>query len=198
MAENQRVNKIVYGNTVLIDLTADTVTDDKILASYTAHDASGNIITGTCDFDVNSQDATVKVAEMLIGKTAYARGTKLTGTMPNNGSISLTISEVNEEVSVAQGYHDGSGKVSILETEKAKLIASNIKQGITILGVTGTLEPSSAIKVHAKTVTPKTTQQTIIPDEGYDYLAQVTVNPIPYVETDNSAGGKTVTIAGEG
>ena len=198
MAENQRVNKIVYGNTVLIDLTADTVTDDKILASYTAHDASGNVITGTCDFDVNSQDATVKVAEMLTGKTAYARGTKLTGTMPNNGSISLTISEVNEEVSVAQGYHDGSGKVSILETEKAKLIASNIKQGITILGVTGTLEPSSAIKVHAKTVTPKTTQQTIIPDEGYDYLAQVTVNPIPYVETDNSAGGKTVTIAGEG
>ena len=198
MAENQHVNKIVYGNTVLIDLTADTVTDDKILASYTAHDASGNIITGTCDFDVNSQDATVKVAEMLIGKTAYARGTKLTGTMPNNGSISLTISEVNEEVSVAQGYHDGSGKVSILETEKAKLIASNIKQGITILGVTGTLEPSSAIKVHAKTVTPKTTQQTILPDEGYDYLAQVTVNPIPYVETDNSAGGKTVTIAGEG
>ena len=198
MAENQRVNKIVYGNTVLIDLTADTVTEDKILTSYTAHDASGNIITGTCDFDVNSQDATVKVAEMLIGKTAYARGTKLTGTMPNNGSISLTISEVNEEVSVAQGYHDGSGKVSILETEKAKLIASNIKQGITILGVTGTLEPSSAIKVHAKTVTPKTTQQTIIPDEGYDYLAQVTVNPIPYVETDNSAGGKTVTIAGEG
>ena len=198
MAENQSVNKIVYGNTVLIDLTADTVTEDKILASYTAHDASGNIITGTCDFDVNSQDATVKVAEMLIGKTAYARGTKLTGTMPNNGSISLTISEVNEEVSVAQGYHDGSGKVSILETEKAKLIASNIKQGITILGVTGTLEPSSAIKVHAKTVTPKTTQQTILPDEGYDYLAQVTVNPIPYVETDNSAGGKTVTIAGEG
>ena len=198
MAENQHVNKIVYGNTVLIDLTADTVTEDKILASYTAHDASGNIITGTCDFDVNSQDATVKVAEMLIGKTAYARGTKLTGTMPNNGSVSLTISEVNEEVSVAQGYHDGSGKVSILETEKAKLIASNIKQGITILGVTGTLEPSSAIKVHSKTVTPKTTQQTILPDEGYDYLAQVTVNPIPYVETDNSAGGKTVTIAGEG
>ena len=198
MAENQRVNKIVYGNTVLIDLTADTVTEDKILASYTAHDASGNVITGTCDFDVNSQDATVMVAEMLIGKTAYARGTKLTGTMPNNGSISLAISEVNEEVSVAQGYHDGGGKVSILETEKAKLIASNIKQGITILGVTGTLEPSSAIKVHSKTVTPKTTQQTILPDEGYDYLAQVTVNPIPYVETDNSAGGKTVTIAGEG
>lgn len=189
-------NKIVFGSNVLIDLTADTVTADKILASYTAHNASGDIITGTCDFDVNSQDATVKVAEILTGKTAYARGSKLTGTMPNNGGVSLTISSVNDEISIAQGYHDGSGKVTILDTEKAKLIASNIKQGITILGITGTLEPSSAIKVHNKTVTPSVDSQTILPDPGYDYLSQVTVNAIPYVETENSAGGTTVTIAG--
>lgn len=189
-------NKVVFGSTVLIDLTADTVTADKILASYTAHNAAGEIITGTCDYDVNSQDATVKVAEILTGKTAYARGSKLTGTMPNNGAVSLTISNLDEEISIAQGYHDGSGKVSILSTEKAKLIAANIKQGITILGVTGTLEPSSAITVHAKTVTPSLEPQIILPDEGYDYLSQVTVNAIPYVETENSAGGMTVTIAG--
>lgn len=187
-------NKVVFGNTVLIDLTADTVTADKILTSYTAHDASGAVITGTCDYDVNSQDATVKVAEMLTGKTAYAKGTKLTGTMPNNGAVSLTISTLDDEVSIAQGYHDGSGKVSILSTEKAKLIAANIKQGITILGVTGTLEPSSEVKVHAKTVTPAKDQQVVLPDEGYDYLSQVTVEAIPYVETENSAGGLTVTI----
>ena len=84
MAENQYINKVVYGDTVLVDLTADTVTADKMLVSYTAHDASGALITGTCEFDVNSQDATVKVAEILDGKTAYARGTKLVGTMPNN------------------------------------------------------------------------------------------------------------------
>lgn len=189
-------NKVVYGSTVLIDLTADTVTANKILTSYTAHDASGTIITGTCDYDVNSQDATVKVAEILDGKTAYARGTKLTGTMPNNGSVSLTISTIDDEVSIAQGYHDGSGKVKILDTEAAKLIASNIKQGISILGVTGTLEPSSEVTAHAKTVTPATTAQTVLPDTGYDYLSQVTVNAIPYVETENSAGGTTVTIAG--
>lgn len=189
-----KMNKVVYGSTVLIDLTADTVTADKILASYTAHDAAGNIITGTCNFDVDSQDATVKVAEILDGKTAYARGSKLTGTMPNNGGVNLTINTVNGEASIAQGYHDGSGKVGILETEKAKLIASNIKQGITILGVTGTLEPSSAVKVHAKTVTPSKDAQTVLPDEGYDYLSQVTVNAIPYVEAENSAGGITVTI----
>lgn len=196
MATNQHANKVIYGNTVIIDLTADTVTPEKILAGFTAHDQSGAAITGTCDFDVDSGDATVQVAEILKGKTAYARGTKLTGTMPNNGAVSLKISTVDDSISIAQGYHDGSGKVQILDTEKAKLIAANIKQGITILGVTGTLEPSSSIKVHAKTVTPATTAQTVLPDSGYDYLSQVTVNAIPYVETDNSAGGKTVTIAG--
>jgi hypothetical protein len=36
--------------------------------------------------------------------------------------------------------------------------------------------------------------QTIVPDSGYNYLAQVQVNAIPVVETDNAAGGKTVTI----
>lgn len=188
------VNKVVYGNTVLIDLTPDTVTEKTILAGYTAHQNSGVQITGTCRYDVDSQDATVKVAEILDGKTAYARGSKLTGTMPNNGGVTLTIDTVAQEVSIPQGYHDGSGKVSILSTELAKLIAGNIKQGVEILGVTGTLEPSSEIKVHAKTVTPKSTAQTVLPDEGYDYLSQVTVNAIPYVETTNSAGGKTVTI----
>lgn len=190
------VNKVIYGDTVLVDLTADTVTADKILASYTAHDASGAVVTGTCDYDSNTQDATVKVAEILKGQTAYARGTKLTGTMPNNGAVTLTIDTVAGVATIPQGYHDGSGKVSILSTEQAKIIAANIKQGITILGVTGTLEPSSDVKVHAKTVTPKVSAQTVLPDTGYDYLSQVTVNAIPYVETDNSAGGKTVTIAG--
>lgn len=189
-------NKIVYGNTTLIDLTADTVTADKILSKFTAHDQSGAIIEGTCTYDVDSGDATVQVAEMLDGKTAYARGAKLTGTMPNNGSMQLIISKVTDEISIAQGYHDGSGKVKLLSSEIAKLIGANIKQGITILGVQGTLEPSNEITVHSKTVTPSTTEQVILPDDGYDYLAQVTVNAIPYVETDNAAGGKTVTIAG--
>lgn len=189
-------NKIIYGDTVLIDLTADTVTADKILTSYTAHDASGTIVTGTCSFDVDSQDATVKVAEILEGKTAYARGAQLTGSMPNNGAVSLTIDTLNGDVTVPQGYHDGSGKVSILSTEKAKLIASNIKSGITILGVTGTLEPSSDVKIQSKSATPKTTAQTVLPDSGYDYLSEVSISAISYVEADNSAGGKTVTIAG--
>ena len=195
MAQSGKVkNKVIYNGTVLIDLTADTVTADKILTTYTAHDKTGNIITGTCDFDVNSKDATVGVAEILKSKTAYASGRKLTGTMPNNGAVSLTIDTVSGVVKIPQGYHDGSGTVKILTTEQAKLIAENIKQGITILGITGTLEPSSAIKVTTKTVTPSATRQTITAGGGYDYMSEVTVEAIPYAETDNPQGGITVTI----
>lgn len=194
MSDTKMKNKIIYNGTVLIDLTADTISEDKILVGYTAHDKAGNQITGTCDFDVNSEDATVGVAEILDGKTAYAVGKKLIGTMPNKGAVSLTIDTVDGVVKVPQGYHDGSGTVQILSTEQAKLIAANIKQGITILGVTGSLEPSSSIKVTTKTVIPKATKQTITAGEGYDYMSEVTVEAIPYSETDNAQGGVTVTI----
>ena len=191
---DKKVNKVVYGGTVLIDLTGDTVTADKVLTGYTAHDKSGATITGTCDYDVNSEDATVAVAEMLNGKTAYARGSKITGTMPNNGAVTKTISTKAQEVSIAQGYHDGSGKVSISSTEQAKIIPTNIRDGVTILGVTGTMSGTEGAKAQAKTVTPTTKVQNVLPDDGYNYLSQVTVNAIPYVESDNSAGGTTVTI----
>ena len=48
MANNQYVNKVIFGDQTLIDLSNDTVTADKILAGYTAHSASGASITGTC------------------------------------------------------------------------------------------------------------------------------------------------------
>lgn len=191
---NKKVNKVVYGGTVLIDLTGDTVTADKVLTGYTAHDKSGETITGTCNYDVNSEDATVAVAEILTGKTAYARGSKITGTMPNNGAVTKTISTKTQEVSIAQGYHDGSGKVSISSTEQAKIIPTNIRDGVTILGVTGTMSGTEGARAQAKTVTPTTKVQNVLPDDGYNYLSQVTVNAIPYVESDNSAGGTTVTI----
>lgn len=188
------INKVVFGDAVLIDLTADTVAADKVLTGFTAHDASGVIITGTCAFDSNTQDATVKVAEIIEGQTAYARGAKLVGTMPNNGSVSLTVDTRDASVSIAQGYHDGGGSISISDVEKAKLIAENIKQGITILGVEGTLAPGYGIKVQSKSVTPAKSAQTVLPDTGYDYLSQVDVAAIPYTEVLNPAGGTTATI----
>lgn len=193
---NTTYNKIIYGGRTLIDLTSDTVTADKLAEGVTAHDKSGATITGTNTYDSDTSDANAAVAEVLATKTFYARGSKLTGTMPNNGAVTGTITTKAQEYTIAQGYHDGSGKVSISATEQAKIIAANIRQGITILGVQGTMSGQEDVVAQSKTVTPATTAQTITPDTGYNYLSQVTVNAIPYVETDNSAGGITVTIAG--
>ena len=194
MASNPYINKVIYGGRTLIDLTGDTVTAEKMLKGFTAHDMSGASITGSCDFDVNSEDATAVVAEILEGKTAYARGVKLTGTMKNNGAVNETISTKDGTVTIPQGFHDGSGKVGIAETEKAKLIAGNIRQGVTILGVEGEMSTTEGENRQEKTVTPMISEQVVMPDEGYTCLTSVTVKAIPYEESDNSAGGKTVTI----
>lgn len=55
---DKNISKVVYGGKTLIDLTADTVTADKMLSTYTAHDKSGATITGTCTFDADTSDAT--------------------------------------------------------------------------------------------------------------------------------------------
>ena len=188
------ISKVVYGGKTLIDLTADTIKEDKLLSGYTAHGANGEVINGTCTFDANTQDATATDAEILNGKTAYNKGVKITGKMKNNGAISGTINTKTGTYIVPQGYHDGSGIVKIDDAEQAKLTPANIREGVTILGVSGSMSPSEGEKAQEKTVTPSTSIQTVVPDSGYTCLSSVTVNAIPYVESDNSAGGKTVTI----
>ena len=85
------ISKVVYGGNTLIDLTADTVSADKVLAGIKAHGADGEAITGTCAYDADTTDATVAAAEILTGKTAYAKGLKVTGTMKNNGAVTGAI-----------------------------------------------------------------------------------------------------------
>lgn len=187
------ISKVVFGSDTLIDLTADTITASDLKKGVTAHDKSGATITGTSTLDSDTSADTAAVAEILYGKTAHARGAKLTGTMPNNGAVSGTISSKTGSYTIPQGYHDGSGKVTISSTEQAKIIAGNIKTGVSILGITGTYSGAS-IKATSKSVTPTTSAQTVQPGTGYDYLSSVTVAAIPYVESDNAAGGKTATI----
>ena len=189
------INKLVVGNEVKFDLTGDTVAPNTLLTGTTAHDKTGAQITGTCSYDSDTSDATVAVAEILKDKTAYARGAKIVGTMPNNGAKNYTISDLNDQ-SITMGFYDGSGKIIFDSSEKAKIIPANIKNGVSILGVQGTMTGQESITVQSKTVAPTFTAQTILPDGGYDYLSQVVVSAIPMTESENTAGGLTLTIGG--
>lgn len=192
---NEYVSKVVLSNgTTLIDLTGDTITASDLLTGVTAHDKSGAPITGSCSYDSDTTNDTATVSEILSGKTAHARGALLTGTMTNVGAQTGSITTKAQQVTITQGYHDGSGKVSISSTEQAKIIATNIRQGVTILGVEGTMSGSEGVVAQAKTATPTWNQQTIAPDPDYTHLSQVTVAAIPIAYSDNAAGGQTVTI----
>ena len=190
---NQYVNKVVQGSETLIDLTADTITASDLAYGVTAHDRSGAPITGSSTKDSDTSDATATASEILATKTAYVAGAKVVGSMPNIGQQTGTISTKAGTVTISQGYHDGSGSVSIDSTEQGKIIASNIKDGVVILGVTGSYTGEGAT-AQAKSATPTFSQQVITPDSGYDYLSQVTIAAIPVTRTDNQQGGVTVTI----
>lgn len=194
---NQYVNKVVVNGAVKIDLTGDTAVANKVLAGYKFHDKSGAPVTGTCPFNADTSGTTADASEILAGeKIIGPTGQEVIGTMPNRGAVTGNLSTKDGEYSIQQGYHDGSGKVQIASGERAKIIPDNIRAGVTILGVEGTMSGSEDVRAQSKSVTPSFSQQTILPDtaQGYNYLSQVTVGAIPVVETDNPQGGKTVTV----
>lgn len=117
MAQNIIINGVVYQNVPEVDIPKST--------------------SGTAKF-YDTASANVSSADLLTGKTAYGSGGEVSGSMANNGSTSGTISTKAGTVTIPQGYTSG-GTVSISSTEQNKIIASNIKSGVTLLGVSGSL-----------------------------------------------------------
>ncbi len=97
--------------------------------------------------------ATVAAGDILTGKTAFGASGSVAGTMANNGAQTETISKLADSIKINTGYHNGSGTVSIDSAEKAKVVAGNIKAGVTILGVTGS---SSVVDTSDATATAGT------------------------------------------
>ena len=166
MASNLNKNKVVLADgTVLIDLTGDDVTAADVKSGKKFHLPNGATGVGQNTYDADTSDADATAAEILVGKTAYKNGEKVTGTMPNVGQQTSGISDAASPVQISQGYHDGSGSVGIDSTEAQKLIPGNIKSGVEILGVTGTYS-GEGVSAQSKNATPYLTPQVVLPDNG--------------------------------
>lgn len=117
MAQNVIINSVTYQSVPEVDIPK-----------------SGG---GTAKF-YDTSDATIAAADMLAGEVAYGASGAVTGSMANNGSTGGTISTKAGTVTIPAGYTTG-GTVSISSAEQAKVVASNIKSGVTLLGVAGSL-----------------------------------------------------------
>lgn len=114
--------------------TAQIVADDfpEAISALPVHDLS---------------DATATAGDVLKGKIAYNSSGKFTGTMPNNGAQGGNISTVSGTVTIAGGYTTG-GTVQIATAEQSKIVAANIKKGVTILGVAGSIDVQAEIDAY--------------------------------------------------
>lgn len=194
MANNPYVNQVgLADGTILIDLSTDTAVAADVKSGKYFHLATGERVAGTNTYDSNTTDANAQASEILAGRTAYVNKNKIEGEMPNNGAVNGTINTKAGTYTVPAGYHSGLGSVGISSTEQAKIIPGNIKAGIEILGVTGNYS-GEAVEVTSVNITPYLTAQTVLPPSGYDYISQANVAAITITESDNAAGGKTVTI----
>lgn len=89
----------------------------------------------------STADATATAAQILSGYTAYINGQKIAGSMINQGSKTATLTTQGQQYTIPAGYHDGNGKITATFTN---LVADNIKNGVNIGGVIGTLNPSGS------------------------------------------------------
>lgn len=117
MAQNVIINGVTYSSVPEVDIPK----------------SSG----GTAKF-YDTSAADLSSSDLLTGKTAFGASGSVSGGMANNGSTGGTISTKAGTVTIPAGFTSG-GTVKISDTEQAKIIASNIKSGVTILGQAGSL-----------------------------------------------------------
>lgn len=139
MAKSVKINNVTYTDVPSVDIPL----------------SSGS---GNATFYETSGD-TAAAADILATKKAHGASGEITGTMPDNGAVSGTITTKAGAYTVPAGYHNGSGSVAISSTEQAKIITDNIKSGVTILGVAGSstvVNTSDADAVASNIVSGKT------------------------------------------
>jgi hypothetical protein len=180
---------------------ASTITPTKSTQTAVAKNVytTGAVTVAAIPNDyITTNDANATAAHMLSGDTAYVKGVKVTGTMPNNGALSKTMDGLNtKSITIPSGYTSG-GAVSLdntIDNEVAEQIdlITQIKNVVDSLPEAG--GESTEINLQTKTVTPTAVPQDITADVEYDGLEKVTVNAIPsaYVKPTFTEAATTYT-----
>ena len=138
------VNKVVYGTTVLVDLTEDTVTADKLLKGATAHDASGEPITGTLEAGSGgSSDNNCEAYHITSASTTL--NFKTTGTVKVWGyGAKRSTYTTTLYTFVGDGYYAGSSYGTPSKTSATFSIASDgtlsgLPSGLTVVDLLVTI-----------------------------------------------------------
>lgn len=130
------------------------------------HNGSGKVTANSLS---SQTSANATASQILSGQTAWVNGSKVTGSMPNRGTVNQALG-INGSYTIPTGYHNGSGKVTqsvatqggsttapgtanktivsanryvtgnIIVAGSSNLTAGNIKKGVNIFGVTGSWE----------------------------------------------------------
>ena len=150
--------------------TAQTINADS------SYDGLSSVSISAVD---NSIDSNIKAGNIKSGVSILGiTGTLSAYTEPSLQNKTITPSTSKQTISADASY-DGLGTVTVnavTSSIDSDIKATNIRKGIDILGITGTMEEYVAPKLQEKTVSPSTSSQSVTPDSSYDGLSKVTVN----------------------
>ena len=136
-----------------------TTTDQKITPREGYAFGGGTVRAVTSDIDENIVADNIKEGVTILGVEGTHKGEK-----PEE-SFNVRPTTFDQTISPRDGYAFGSGTVKAVTAEiDDNIVPNNIREGVTVLGVEGTLKevkPEESFVVQ-----PKTTDQTITPNEG--------------------------------
>lgn len=160
---------------ILQELIVAPTTEEQIFTPSEGFDGFSkvNINAVTSSIDANITPRNIKRGVNILG----VEGNYVIENLQDKVANPTTSTQV---ITFDDGF-EGLSNVTITpvtSTIDSNIVAENIREGVTILGVTGTLEDDVVQIEPTRTVVPQTNAQIITPSEGYDALSQVNIEGV--------------------